>query len=107
MDNLLYPVKVKNSFIFNPTSRDFIVDEIPLYEFSGHGEHLVLNIRKKAITAWELITDLVKYLKKLEIENVEIFVIIFLLSEIKNKIEEKTDSSFYESLLNMWLKEIE
>jgi len=46
MQNLLYPVKVKNNFIFNPTSRDFIVDEIPLYEFAGEGEHLILHVRK-------------------------------------------------------------
>ena len=59
---LLYPVKVKNSFIFNPTSRDFIVDEIPLYEFSGDGEHLILHIRKKDMTTWEMITALAKYL---------------------------------------------
>jgi len=51
--------------------------------------------------------ELVKYLKKLKIKNIEIFTIIFLLSEIKNKIEEKKDYRFYESLLNLWLKEIE
>lgn len=61
--NLLYPVKVKNNFIFNPSSRDFIVDEIPLYEFSGEGEHLVLHVRKKDMTTWEMITALAKYLK--------------------------------------------
>ncbi|KIM07892.1 MAG: pseudouridine synthase [Sulfurovum sp. FS06-10] len=61
--NLLYPVKVKNNFIFNATSRDFIVDEIPLYEFSGEGEHLVLHVRKKDMTTWEMITDIAKYLK--------------------------------------------
>jgi len=60
---LLYPVKVKNDFVFNPTSRDFIVDEIPLYEFSGDGEHLVVHIRKKDMTTWEMITAISKYLK--------------------------------------------
>ncbi len=59
----LYPLKVNNDFIFIPTSRDFIVDEIPLYEFSGSGEHLILHIRKKDMTTWELISTLSKYLK--------------------------------------------
>ena len=59
----LYPLKVKNDFIFTPTSRDFIVDEIPLYEFSGSGEHLIVHIRKKDMTTWELISTLSKYLK--------------------------------------------
>jgi len=61
--NLLYPVKVKNSFIFNPTSRDFIVDEIPLYEFAGEGEHLVLHVRKKDMTTWEMVSAIAKYCK--------------------------------------------
>jgi tRNA pseudouridine13 synthase len=61
--NLLYPVKVKNDFIFNPTSRDFIVDEIPLYEFSGEGEHLIIHVRKKDMTTWEMITAIAKYCK--------------------------------------------
>jgi len=61
--NLLYPVKVKNSFIFNPTSRDFIVDEIPLYPFTGEGEHLVVHVRKKDMTTWEMISAIAKYCK--------------------------------------------
>ena len=61
--NLIYPVKVKNSFIFNPTSRDFIVYEIPLYEFTGEGEHLIVHIRKKDMTTWEMISAIAKYCK--------------------------------------------
>jgi tRNA pseudouridine13 synthase len=61
--NQLYPVKVKNDFIFNPTSRDFIVDEIPLYEFTGEGEHLILHVRKKDMTTWEMVTAIAKYCK--------------------------------------------
>ncbi|SFV70529.1 tRNA pseudouridine 13 synthase [hydrothermal vent metagenome] len=61
--NLLYPVKVKNSFIFNPTSRDFIVNEIPLYEFTGEGEHLIIHVRKKDMTTWEMISAIAKYCK--------------------------------------------
>jgi len=63
MQKLLYPVKVKNNFIFNPTSRDFIVDEIPLYEFTGEGEHLILHVRKKDMTTWEMVSAIAKYCK--------------------------------------------
>ena len=63
MQNLLYPVKVKNNFIFNPSSRDFIVDEIPLYEFTGEGEHLILHVRKKDMTTWEMVSAIAKYCK--------------------------------------------
>ena len=42
-------------FLFKQTARDFVVEEIPLYEFSGDGEHLVLHVRKKNLTTWELI----------------------------------------------------
>jgi tRNA pseudouridine13 synthase len=60
--NLLYPLNIKNKFVFNPSSRDFIVDEIPLYEFSGEGEHLVVHIRKKDMTTWEMIGAIARYL---------------------------------------------
>ncbi len=59
---LLYPLNVKNDFIFTPSSRDFTVDEIPLYEFSDEGEHLVLHIRKKDLTTWEMIGIIARFL---------------------------------------------
>lgn len=59
---LLYPLKTNNDFAFNSSSRDFIVTEIPLYEFSGEGEHLVLKVRKKELTTWEMILRLAKHL---------------------------------------------
>jgi len=59
---LLYPLNIKNKFVFNPSPRDFIVDEIPLYEFSGDGEHLILHIRKKDMTTWEMIGAIARYL---------------------------------------------
>ena len=40
---------------FLPTSKDFVVKEIPLYEFSNTGEHLILHIRKKDLTTWDMI----------------------------------------------------
>ena len=52
---LIYPVNVKNEFVFNSSARDFTVEEIPLYEFTGEGEHLVLQVRKKDMTTWEML----------------------------------------------------
>ena len=60
--NLLYPLNIKNHFIFNPSPRDFIVDEIPLYKFTGKGEHLVVHIRKKDMTTWEMIGAVARFL---------------------------------------------
>ncbi len=45
---------------FKQSKDDFIVTEVPLYEFSGDGEHLILKIRKKDLTTWdalEIISD--------------------------------------------------
>ena len=53
--NLIYPLNVKNDFVFNSSPRDFTVEEIPLYEFTGEGEHLVLQVRKKDMTTWEML----------------------------------------------------
>ena len=53
--NLIYPLNVKNEFVFNSSPRDFTVEEIPLYEFTGEGEHLVLQVRKKEMTTWEML----------------------------------------------------
>ncbi len=52
---LIYPLNVKNDFVFNSSPRDFTVEEIPLYEFTGQGEHLVLKVRKKEMTTWEML----------------------------------------------------
>ena len=49
-------------FHFKQTPRDFVVEEIPLYEFSGEGEHLILFIRKKSLSTLELISILAKHL---------------------------------------------
>ncbi len=53
--NLLYPLNIKNEFHFNSSARDFTVEEIPLYAFTGEGEHLILHIRKKEMTTWEML----------------------------------------------------
>jgi len=51
----LMPLGVKNDFVFNPSARDFMVEEIPLYEASGEGEHLMLQVRKKGLSTFELL----------------------------------------------------
>jgi len=45
-------------FYFRQSPRDFVVDEIPLYEWSGKGEHLVLKVRKKGMSTHELINHI-------------------------------------------------
>lgn len=43
------------SCYFAHSSRDFVVQEIPLYDFSGSGEHSILKLRKKQLSTFELI----------------------------------------------------
>lgn len=38
---------------FSKNTDDFVVRELPLYEFSGEGEHLILHIGKKDLTTYE------------------------------------------------------
>ncbi|MEA1892115.1 MAG: tRNA pseudouridine(13) synthase TruD [Campylobacterota bacterium] len=49
-------------FHFKQTPRDFVVEEIPLYEFSGEGEHLVMLVRKKNLTTSELVGIFARFL---------------------------------------------
>ena len=49
-------------FRFKQTPRDFVVEEIPLYEFSGEGEHMILFIRKKSLSTNEMIGQIARYL---------------------------------------------
>lgn len=42
-------------FAFTQTPRDFVVQEVPLYEPSGEGEHLYVVVRKKSLSTPELI----------------------------------------------------
>ena len=62
MQKLLFSLRHRNDFLFNPSPRDFVVEEIPLYPFSGSGEHLILKIRKKNLTTWQLIEKLSAHL---------------------------------------------
>ena len=49
-------------FHFKQTPRDFVVEELPLYDFSGEGEHLILFIRKKGLSTLELVSLIAKHL---------------------------------------------
>ena len=49
-------------FHFKQSPRDFVVEEIPLYEFSGEGEHMILFIRKKGLSTNEMIGEIARYL---------------------------------------------
>ncbi len=43
----------KIDVLFKQNRDDFVVTEIPLYDFSGEGEHLILKIRKKDLSTWD------------------------------------------------------
>jgi len=48
--------------LFKTTPEDFLVEEIPLYEPCGEGEHLYLTIEKRGITTLEALRRLAKEL---------------------------------------------
>jgi len=48
------------SFNFKQTVERFYVEEIPLYPFTGTGNHLILKIKKTDMSTWKLITVLAK-----------------------------------------------
>lgn len=48
------------SCYFAHSSRDFVVQEIPLYAFSGSGEHRILKVRKKSLSTFELLRIIAK-----------------------------------------------
>ena len=49
-------------FRFKQTARDFVVEEIPLYEFCGDGEHLVMFVRKKNMSTMEMVGVFARFL---------------------------------------------
>ena len=48
---------------FKQSKDDFVVNEVPLYEFSNEGELLILKLRKKDLATWDDIEILANYLK--------------------------------------------
>lgn len=43
----------KIDVLFKQNKDDFVVTEIPLYEFTGEGEHIVVKLRKKDLSTWD------------------------------------------------------
>jgi tRNA pseudouridine13 synthase len=52
----------KIDVLFKQNKDDFVVTEVPLYDFSGEGEHLIIKIRKKDLATWDAIEILAKHL---------------------------------------------
>ncbi len=52
----------KIDVLFKQTKEDFIVTEVPLYEFSGEGEHLIFKIRKKELSTWDAVDIISNFL---------------------------------------------
>jgi len=48
------------SFDFRQSVDRFFVEEVPLYDFTGKGNHLILKIEKSDMSTWKLITVLAK-----------------------------------------------
>ncbi|WP_104707031.1 tRNA pseudouridine(13) synthase TruD [Helicobacter bizzozeronii] len=44
------------TFSFHKCPRDFVVQEEPLYAFYGHGDHLIVQVRKKNKSTWEMLS---------------------------------------------------
>jgi len=61
LDRLYAYTHPKIDVRFTKNSSDFVVEEVPLYEFSGSGEHLVFKMRKKDTTTWEALKILSEY----------------------------------------------
>ena len=38
---------------FKQSKEDFVVTEIPLYDFTGEGEHIIIKVRKKDLSTWD------------------------------------------------------
>lgn len=52
----------KIDVVFKQNKDDFVVTEIPLYEFSGEGEHLILKLRKKDLATWDAVQIIANFL---------------------------------------------
>lgn len=52
-NNQFYLSHSKIDIYFKQSKDDFIVTEIPLYEFSSEGEHIIIKLRKKDLSTWD------------------------------------------------------
>ncbi|BCD62488.1 tRNA pseudouridine13 synthase [Nitratiruptor sp. YY08-26] len=55
MDRLFFLDHAPINFYFRQSPETFVVEEVPLYPFSGEGEHLIVKIRKKNLTTWQML----------------------------------------------------
>jgi tRNA pseudouridine13 synthase len=62
LEKIYYQNHSKLNIYFKHSVSDFVVTEVPLYEFSNTGEHLILLIRKKELTTWEAIKIISEYI---------------------------------------------
>ncbi len=62
MEKLYYLNHSPIDVFFKQSKEDFVVTEVPLYEFSGDGEHLILLIRKKDLSTWDMVNILSNHL---------------------------------------------
>ncbi|MRI82995.1 MAG: tRNA pseudouridine(13) synthase TruD [Nitratiruptor sp.] len=62
MDRLFYLDHAPIPFHFRPTPETFVVEEVPLYPFKGEGEHLIVKVRKKGLTTWQMLQILSEHL---------------------------------------------
>ncbi len=62
MDRFYSLAHASIDFHFKQSPRDFVVEELPLYEFSGEGEHLILFVRKKNLSTNEMVGQIARYL---------------------------------------------
>ncbi|MDF1883336.1 tRNA pseudouridine(13) synthase TruD [Sulfurimonas sp. SAG-AH-194-C21] len=62
MDRFYSLAHASIDFHFKQSPRDFVVEELPIYEFSGEGEHLILLVRKKNLSTNEMVGQIARYL---------------------------------------------
>ncbi len=62
MDRIFYLDHAPIDFYFRQSPETFVVEEVPLYPFSGEGEHLVVKVRKKELTTWQMLQILSEHL---------------------------------------------
>ena len=61
MEKQYYLNHSKIDIYFKQSKDDFIVTEVPLYEFSGEGEHLIIKFRKKDLTTWDALDIIAQF----------------------------------------------
>jgi len=53
MNKQYYLSHAKIDVYFKQSKDDFVVTEIPLYDFTGQGEHVIVKLRKKDLSTWD------------------------------------------------------